>query len=163
MKKIRFKRRSGGSHIGVLIVLVAVFVLFGFAAQVIYAIKAVNDVKERSEAIASAVVTNNYYAAYYGMREGYTASYRRSESGISSDQTVIPLALEIERRLNDELAAQPYKVEKTRLNVNVQLNKGSLNLSVVLNYTLLLPLGGANNRLYIRVPIEVKGSYNQNF
>lgn len=163
VNKARLKYRKGSSHISMLLVLMAVFAVFGFAAQVIYIIRAVNDVKERAEAIANAVVTNNYYAAYYGMREGYTATHRKKESGVSSDQTVVPLALEIERGLNDALAAQPYKIEKTQLSVNAQFNKGSVNLSVVMKFTLLLPLGGANNRLYIKVPIEVKGSYNQNF
>lgn len=154
------KVRRGMIHFKTLLLMIVAILLILLVSLFAYQVNSIIEARDLVEKIAVSTVTENYYAIFYGVREGYTSSNRKLPDGSYCE--ILRIKEAITQRAAEVVSHKGYKVKNVRLNFEkASKTKGKFSMEIMFN--LVVPFEFMGNKIDIILPFKVKSGFNEKF
>lgn len=154
------KVRRGMIHFKTLLLMIVAILLVLLVSLFAYQVNSIIEARDLVEKIAVSTVTENYYAVFYGAREGYTSLNRKSPDG--SFHEILRIKETISKRANEVVSHKGYEVKNVKLNFEkASKTKGKFSIEIVFN--LVVPFEFMGKEMNIILTFKVKSGFNEKF
>lgn len=164
----RMKKRKGSINFLIISVMIILILLGLVMMEFTRLITTVNFARSAVEKAVMSVVTENYYNAYQGMREGYTSTSKKKKDAfkdVSSSDVIGRLSSDIKAsksgsKIEKSSDGLLYEIKDISVNVSKVTNKQKeMVFSIETRFILVIPLRIGGFDMDIRLHQKVKSTF----